>query len=752
MAEDVLDSRPHARSLAMREYTEKAYLDYSMYVINDRALPFIGDGLKPVQRRIVYTMSSLGITNQAKFVKSARTIGEVIGKYHPHGEAACYESMVLMAQPFSFRYPLVEGHGNWGAADDPKSFAAMRYTESRLSKWAPLLLDEINQGTVEVVQNYDGTITEPRYLPSQVPLLLLNGSIGIAVGMATDVLPHNLAEVVDACIQLLKKPSSTVEELLETIQGPDLPTGALIPSTKEELLSAYESGRGVLRCRAKYEVEENGNIVITEMPYQSSPANCLRQIAAQITAKRMRFLTDLRDESDYENPTRLVLVPSSKRVDVDRLMQHLFATTDLERPMKFNLNVIGLDLKPRTMNLKQLLREWLDFRRNCVTRRIEFRIKAIEKRLHTIEGFLIAFNNLQRTIEIVRESETPEADLIQEFDLSPEQAHAVLELRLRQLARLQENALRAEKDNLTKEMTGLAQILNSKRRMNTLITKELQSVRDKYADPRRTVLAAAPESKAFAEDELLSTEPVTVTLSEMGWVRAARGHEIDPTTLTYRGDDSYLTSVRTKTNASCIFFDSTGRAFNSTVRDLPSARGQGEPLTSRFELPQKASFIGMVSSDSKEILISSDEGVGFRVSTESLLAIKKSGRQVVNLRPNRELLVPQVVDDEVLYACVTSSGYLLVAQLDELPLRNSGIGVKLINIPAAKLKAGAERLTHVVTLTENDTLKVTAGKRPLSIRPRDLLKYKGKRSNRGMLLSRGYRNVSTLEVIKPASR
>lgn len=748
MSNDVLDPRPLMPSLAIREYTEKAYLDYSMYVINDRALPFIGDGLKPVQRRIVYTMASLGITNQAKFVKSARTIGEVIGKYHPHGEDACYESMVLMSQSFSFRYPLVEGQGNWGAPDEPKSFAAMRYTESRLSKWAPLLLDELNQGTVELVQNYDGTITEPRYLPAQVPLLLLNGSVGIAVGMATDVLPHNLSEVVEACLQLLKKRSTTTEELLDCIAGPDLPTGAQISCSKQELMDIYNTGRGVIRCRAKYEVEKGGDIVITELPYQSSPANCLRQIASQMTAKKLPFLTDIRDESDYENPTRLVLVPRSNRVDTERLMQHLFATTDLERSLKFNLNVIGLDLKPRTMSLREVLLEWLEFRRQCVTRRIEHRVEAIKRRLHTIDGFLIAFSNLDAVIEIVRESENPEADLMDRFQLSQEQAHAILELRLRQLARLQEEALKAERDELTQEMQGLLAILSSKQRMNTLIGKELKAVQERFSDARRTEVTDAKEAKAFDEDDLLVTEPVTVILSEKGWVRSARGHEIDPISLPYREGDSYLTSIRTKTNATSIFFDKTGRAFAGQVRDLPSARGQGEPLTSRFELPQKARFTGMTTGDPGEILVATTEGVGFRVPKESLLSTKKSGKQVVRVRPDWELLPPHEITDETLYACITDTGHLLLSRIASLPRQNSGTGVKIISIPNAKLKSLAEQLQYTAVMSEVDTLKITAGKRTFFIKSSNLNAYTGERTRRGALLPQGFRNVTELTVVK----
>lgn len=748
MSNDVLDPRPLLPTLTMREYTEKAYLDYSMYVINDRALPFVGDGLKPVQRRIVYTMASLGITNQSKFVKSARTIGEVIGKYHPHGEDACYESMVLMSQWFSFRYPLVEGQGNWGAPDDPKSFAAMRYTESRLSKWAPLLLDELNQGTVELVQNYDGTITEPRYLPAQVPLLLLNGSIGIAVGMATDVLPHNLTEVVEACIQLLKKRSMTTEEILECVSGPDLPTGAQISCSKQELVDIYDTGRGVVRCRARYEVEKNGDIVITELPYQSSPANCLRQIASQMTAKKLPFLTDIRDESDYENPTRLVLVPRSKRVDVDRLMHHLFATTDLERSLKFNLNVIGLDLKPRTMSLKELLLEWLEFRRQCVTRRIEHRVGAIKKRLHTIDGFLIAFNNLDAIIEIVRESESPEEDLIKRFRLTEDQAHAILELRLRQLARLQEEALKRERGELAEELEDLQAILGSKRRMNTLIGRELKAVQEKFGDDRRTEIVAATESKAFDEEELLVTEPVTVILSEKGWVRSARGHDIDPLSLPYREGDSYFASLRTKTNATSIFFDTTGRAFAGPVRDLPSARGQGEPLTSRFELPQKARFVGLVTGDSGEILVTTTEGVGFRVPKDSLLSTKKSGKQVVRVRENWELLPPHEITDETLYACITDAGHLLLCRIAGLPRQNSGTGVKMISIPNAKLRSREEQLQYTAVMSELDTLKINAGRRTFFIKSSNLQAFIGERTRRGLLLPQGFRKVTELTVVK----
>ena len=746
MASNVIDfPKP---SLAMREYTEKAYMDYSMYVINDRALPFIGDGLKPVQRRIVYTMSTLGITNQSKPVKSARTIGEVIAKYHPHGEQACYESMVLMAQWFSFRYPLIDGQGNWGAPDDPKSFAAMRYTECRLSKWAPLLLNELNQGTVELVKNYDGNFNEPRYLPAQVPLLLLNGSIGIAVGMATDVLPHNLDEVVEACVQLLKKRSLSTEELLEFIQGPDLPTGAQIPCSKDELRQLYESGRGTVRCRAKYQIEK-GDIVVTELPYQSSPANCLRQIASQMTAKKLPHLVDIRDESDYEHPTRLVLVPRSNRVDKDRLMQHLFATTDLERSLKFNLNVIGIDLKPRTMSLREMLLEWLEFRRTCVTKRLEFRVAAIDKRLHTIEGFLIAFNHLDEVIQIVRESDDPDGELIRRFGLSEEQAHAILELRLRQLARLQEEALRQERDELLAERDELQAILNSKQRMSTLIRNELREVQKKYSDDRRTEITASAESQAFDEDDLFDDEPVTVILSDKGWVRSAKGHEIDPSTMPYREGDQYLTSLKTKSKTTCLFFDNVGRVYSAAVRELPSARGQGEPLTSRFEQPQKAPFIGLAPVSDNEILLATTEGVGFKAPMPKLQTAQKSGKQVVRLSEGRDLLLPRVITDETHYACITSEGRMLISRLDSLPSQTSGKGVKIIGIPLAKLRSGQEQLLFVAVFSENDSLNVEAGRRTFLVRPNNLETYMGERTHRGIALPKGFRNVTGVSVIQP---
>lgn len=733
-------------TLPLRTYTERAYLDYSMYVINDRALPHVADGLKPVQRRIIYAMSELRLAATAKFAKSARTVGDVIGKFHPHGDSACYESMVLMAQPFSFRYPLIEGQGNWGAPDDPKSFAAMRYTECRLSQFAELLLSEVGQGTVDFSANFDGSIDEPVLLPARVPFVLLNGAAGIAVGMATDIPPHNLREVIEACIHLLDHPRATTRELLEHIGGPDFPTRAMITTPQEELAEAYESGRGSVRVRARYVIEA-GDIVVTELPYQTSPAKVLEQIAGQIQARKLPMLVDLRDESDHENPTRLVLVPRSNRVDTERLMSHLFATTDLERSYRMNFNVITLDQRPRTLGLKELLAEWLTFRTDTVHRRLQFRLDEIEARLHILDGLLIAHANIDEVIRIIREEDAPKQKLMERFDLTDIQANAILDLRLRQLAKLEEARLTEERQGLRDEADDLRKTLGSKARMKTLIKKELRQDAETYGDDRRTMLGEVSEARAYAEEDLLSTEPLTVILSDKGWVRAAKGHDVNPTELSYRGDDAFAQATRCRSNEQCIFLDSTGRAYFIAPHTLPSARGQGEPLTGRLNPPEGARFVGVVSgTEERTVLLASSSGHGFVTKLGNLTSKNRAGKAALNVMTDFSALPPVAVQEEHQIAAVTNLGHLLVFALSDLPELARGKGNKVIHIPAKDLKAGAEWVQSVAVLGDKDELIVHAGSQYLRLKPKDLEAFRGERARRGKLLPRGFRKADRLEV------
>ena len=730
----------------LRTYTERAYLDYSMYVINDRALPHVGDGLKPVQRRIVYAMSELGLTATAKHVKSARAVGDVLGKFHPHGESACYEAMVHLAQPFSTRYPLVDGQGNWGAPDDPKSFAAMRYTEARLGAVAELLLGELGQGTVDYVPNFDGVLTEPELLPARLPMVLLNGSTGIAVGMATDVPPHNLREVADACIRLIEAPSTTTAELMETVRGPDFPTDAVITTEPDEIRTAYETGRGSVRARARY-VRENGDVVITGLPYQVSPSKVLEQIAAQMQAKKLPMLTDLRDESDHENPTRLVLTPRSNRVDIERLMSHLFATTDLERNHRLNFNVIGLDRRPKVLDLKGLLAEWLKYRMETVRRRLAFRLERIRRRLHVVEGLLVAHLNIDEVIRIIREEDDAKPKLMARFELSDEQATAILDLRLRQLARLEETKLDEEKRELLAEAADLERTLASKPRMRTLIKKEIKADAAKYGDARRTELASVAEARAYSEADLVSAEPVTVVLSEKGWVRAAKGHDINPGDLSYRTGDGFLAAARGKTSDTCVFFDSTGRAYFVPPHTLPTARGQGEPLSGRLKTPEGARFVGLaMGAATLRLLVASSAGYGFLTTLGETVSKTRSGKLVLNVPQGATALSPVAFAEASHVAAVTSAGRLLAFPIADVPLLARGKGQKLINIPPKIFKAGEERVVGVAALGERNRLVVRAGGRHTTVRFRDLTNYLGSRAQRGTLLPRGLQRVDSIAI------
>ena len=734
------------RSLA--DFTEQAYLNYSMYVIMDRALPHIGDGLKPVQRRIVYAMSELGLDADSKHKKSARTVGDVLGKFHPHGDSACYEAMVLMAQPFSYRYTLVDGQGNWGAPDDPKSFAAMRYTEARLSRYSELLLSELGQGTVDWVPNFDGTLDEPATLPARLPNLLLNGTTGIAVGMATDVPPHNLREVATACIRLLDEPGATVEQLCEHVQGPDYPTEAEIITPRADLLKIYESGRGSVRMRAVYRVED-GDIVVTALPYQVSGAKVLEQIAAQMQAKKLPMVADLRDESDHEHPCRIVIIPRSNRVDADELMQHLFATTELESSYRVNTNVIGLDGKPSVKDLRTLLTEWLVFRVGTVRRRLQFRLDKVEKRLHLLDGLLVAFLNLDEVIHIIRTEDHPKQVLMARFALSEDQADYILDTRLRQLARLEEMKIRGEQDELAKERDKLQSLLGSEAKLKKLVRAEILADAEKYGDERRSPIVARAEAKALSENELLPTEPVTVVLSEKGWVRCAKGHDIDATGLSYKAGDGFKAAAPGRSNQYAVFIDNTGRSYSLAAHSLPSARGQGEPLTGRLMPPPGASFeCLLLPEDDALYVIASDAGYGFVVKGEDLQAKNKAGKALLSLPAGALVVAPKPLanrEDDWL-AAVTTEGRLLVFPVRDLPQLGKGKGNKIIGIPGERVASREEFLSSLAVLPTGATLVLQAGKRTLSLKPDDLEHYKGERGRRGNKLPRGFQRVDGLLV------
>ncbi len=733
--------------IPLREYAEKAYLDYSMYVVLDRALPFIGDGLKPVQRRIVYAMSELGLNAAAKPKKSARTIGDVIGKFHPHGDSACYGALVLMAQPFSYRYPLIEGQGNFGSTDDPGSFAAMRYTESKLTPIAEVLLGELEHGTVDWTPNFDGTLEEPSWLPARLPHLFLNGTMGIAVGMATDIPPHNLNEIVSACVRLLDDPEATVKDLCEHVRGPDYPTTAEIITPARDLQTMYETGNGSVRARATF-VKENGNIVITAMPYQVSPSKIMEQIATQMRAKKLPWLEDLRDESDHENPIRLVLIPRSNRVDVEALMGHLFATTDLEKSFRVNMNIIGLDGRPQVKNLKQFLSEWLSFRINTVRKRLKHRLEKVERRLHLLDGLLTAFLNLDEVIRIIRTEDEPKAVLMKRFKLSEEQTDYILDTKLKQLARLEEMKIRGEQDELAKERDKIQGILASNAKLKKQVKDELLADAKKFGDARRSPLIQREAAQAISESELVASEPVTVVLSAKGWIRAAKGHEVDASTLSYRDGDALLQAVRGRSTQNVGFLDSTGRAYAALAHSLPSARGNGEPLTGRFSPPPGATFVGaaMADNDTRFILASSF-GYGFVTRFENFISRNKAGKALINADDAADILQPVVVTDAKTdwVVSITSAGHLLAFPLSELPELDKGKGNKLIQIPPAKLKSGEEKVTAIACVRQGGELTLYCGARKLTLSWRDLQAYEGARASRGHSLPRGFQRVDSVE-------
>ncbi|MDB9865894.1 DNA topoisomerase IV subunit A [Candidatus Thioglobus sp.] len=732
------------------EYSERAYLDYSMYVILDRALPFIGDGLKPVQRRIIYAMSELGLKSTAKFKKSARTVGDVLGKFHPHGDSACYEAMVLMAQPFSYRYPFIDGQGNWGAPDDPKSFAAMRYTESKLSPYADLLLAEINKGTVSWTDNFDGTIQEPLQLPAQVPNLLLNGTSGIAVGMATDVPPHNLLEVIAACIQLLEKPSTDLDELMQIIPAPDYPTDAYIVSSKEDLRQMYETGNGSVKMRAGY-IKEDGEIVIESLPYQTSGAKVITQIAAQMRNKKLPLVEDLRDESDHENPTRLVIVPRSNRVDCEQLMLHLFATTDLEKNYRVNMNVIGLNGKPQVKPLIPLLKEWLEFRMQVVINRLQSRLDKILDRLHILDGLLIAYLNIDEVIAIIRREEKPKPVLIEQFKISEIQAEAILELKLRHLAKLEEVKIKSEADELGKERKSIELLLSSETRLKTYIKKELRVILEEFGDKRRCqIISDVSSAQAFNDQDMIPAENVTVVLSEKGWVKAAKGHEIDSSSLNYKSGDTYLKDAKGRSNQMAFFIDSTGRSYSILANSLPSARGQGEPLTGKLTPPLGAEFIDVVmGKDEQAVILSSDAGYGFVSTLGNLNSKTKSGKHLITLskqaRANRVAMVEDV--DNHYVAVATNRARLLIFPISELPLLSKGKGNKLIQIANKDFIDREEFVIGVCAIKDNQKLRVQYGKKHKKYSFEELVNFVSHRARKGLILPGVFKKVDSIEAV-----
>jgi topoisomerase-4 subunit A len=731
---------------ALKTFTEKAYLDYSMYVILDRALPALGDGLKPVQRRITYAMSELALAAISKYKKSARTVGDVIGKYHPHGDGACYEAMVLMAQPFAYRYPIVDGQGNWGSQDDPKSFAAMRYTEAKLSRYAEVLLAELAHGTVDWLPNFDGTLEEPAFLPARLPNLLLNGTSGIAVGMATDIPPHNLKEVAAACIHLLEEPDATTRALMKHVKGPDLPTGAEIISPRADLLEFYDKGVGSFKARATYELED-GNIVVTAFPFQVSGARVQEQVAEQMRAKKLPMIEDVRDESDFEHPTRLVLVPRSNRVDTTEVMNHLFATTDLERSYRVNLNIIGLDGRPRVMGLKAILAEWLEFRLRTVTRRLQHRLDRVSRRLHILAGLLVVFLNLDEVIRIIRSEEEPKPVLMKRFKLSEEQVEAILETKLRHLAKLEEMKIREEQKALNKESEELQALLKSKAKLRKLVADEIRADAEKFGDERRTKIVEREAAQAIDATSLIANEPTTVVLSTGGWVRAAKGHEIDPATLSYKSGDAFLSVARGRSLQNAIFIDSTGRTYALPAHSLPSARGQGEPLSGRLNPPDGAKFAGVMLGEPEDLwLLSTDAGYGFTVRFKELITDRRAGKTVLTVPENSHVLAPaSVAAGEGLVCVVSSSGKMLAFAVSEVPEMPRGKGVKLYDISSKKAAAREEFLTAITVVPPQGELIIHCAEKRKSLGWNELQEYRGARAQRGEVLTRGWRQVDRLE-------
>jgi len=733
------------QSISLKKYAEESYLNYAMYVILDRALPNIGDGLKPVQRRILYAMSELGLNAGAKYKKSARTVGDVIGKFHPHGDSAAYEAMVLMAQNFSFRYPLVDGQGNWGSQDDPKSFAAMRYTESKLTKFANLLLEELKFGTVDWQPNFDGSLLEPIIFPAKVPSILLNGTSGIAVGMATDIPSHNLNEVIDATVHMLENPSADLAAILKHIKGPDFSNGAKLIISNEELNEIYTTGKGGYKIQAKWTKEEN-QIIINALPYQASGAKILEQIADQMQNKKIPMVVDLTDEGDHEEPIRLAITMKSNRVNPDDLMNHLFASTDLQKTYRANMNLISLKGSPKVFSLVELIKEWLTFRKNTVTRKLEHRLDQVNDRLHIVEGLLIVYLDLDKVIKIIRESDEPKPEIIKYFKISEIQANAILEIKLRQLAKLEQIKLEEEKSTLVGEQKEIEKILGSSSRLKTLIKKELLEIKAEYGDDRNSPIEASSDAKVFSEEETLVTEPITVILSSAGWIRSAKGHEIDPISLNYRGDDSLQDFCRGRNNQNAVFLDSQGKAYSIPGHTLPSARGLGDPITGRISADSGVEFMStVIGNDEDKFMISNSAGYGFISEFKNMVSSKKSGKAFMKPPQGSKILKALKVEDRHNFiVAVSNIGRLLIFSLSELPILPKGKGNKIINVPKAKFESGEEFVSAVALLADTSSLRIESGKRFLTLKIKDLENYISSRAKRGNMLPQGYRKVDSM--------
>ena len=742
-------SKERIETIKLKDYAEDSYLNYSMYVILDRALPNIGDGMKPVQRRILYAMSELGLNAGAKFKKSARTVGDVIGKFHPHGDSAAYEAMVLMAQSFSFRYPLVDGQGNWGTQDDPKSFAAMRYTESRLTAFANLLLDELKLGTVAWQPNFDGSLLEPTILPSKVPNILLNGTTGIAVGMATDIPSHNISEVIDACCHILENPKSTTKELMKHVKGPDFTNKSKIIASKEELFEIYDTGRGAFKMQANW-TKEGNDIIVNALPHQASGSKILEQIADQMAKKKIPMIVDLRDEGDHKEPIRLVISLKSNRVDAEEVMSHLFATTDLQKNYRANINLIDRSGSPRVFSLKELVSEWLKFRLDTTLKKLKHRLDLVNDRIHILEGLLIVYIELDTVIKIIRQSENPKKDLIKAFKISEPQANAILEIKLRQLARLEQIKLETERKDLLDEKQDLDKIVSSKARLKTYVKRELKQIKDEFGDERYSEIIEYSESKAFSQEEILSAEPVTVVLSQAGWIRSAKGHDINPETLAFRGEDALKHFANGRNNQMANFFDSTGKVFSIAAHTLPSARGMGEPITGRISAESGVSFQGVIiGTDDQSFVISNTSGYGFISEIRNIVSTKKTGKNFIKIPHEAGLIPPILIKDHHTHlASISSLGRMLVFEINELPNLAKGKGNKIMNIPKPKFLAGEESMSHICLVGKTSSLQIHSGKRHMNLKLKDCENYISSRAKRGLMLPQGYRKVDkVIEII-----
>ncbi len=732
-------------SISLKKYAEESYLNYAMYVILDRALPNIGDGLKPVQRRILYAMSELGLDAGSKYKKSARTVGDVIGKFHPHGDGAAYEAMVLMAQNFSFKYPLVDGQGNWGSQDDPKSFAAMRYTESKLTKFANLLISELKSGTVDWQPNFDGSLLEPVIFPSKLPSILLNGTSGIAVGMATDIPSHNINEVIDATVFLLENPKSGLGDLLKIIKGPDFSNNAPIVVSNEELEEIYSSGRGGFKAQAQWAQEKN-QIIINALPYQASGSKILEQIADQMMKKKIPMIVDLSDEGDHKEPVRLVITLKSNRVNAEDVMNHLFASTDLQKSYRVNMNLISLNGGPKVFSLVELIKEWLVFRKDTVIRKLEHRLDQVNDRLHILEGLLIVYLDLDKVIKIIRESDEPKKDIIKAFKLSEIQANAILEIRLRQLAKLEQAKLEQERDVLVTEQSEIEKVLKSKTRLKTLIKNELIEIKEDFGEERKSPIKENTAAKVFSEEETIVTEPITIVLSAAGWIRSAKGHDIDPSSLSYRGEDSLQDFSRGKSNQIAVFLDSNGKAYSLPSHSLPSARGMGDPISGRVSADSGIKFIStLIGNDEDKYMIMNTAGYGYISEFKNMVSNKKSGRAFMKIPNDAELLrAIHVREDHLYIAAVSNIGRLLIFKIDELPVLGKGKGNKIINIPTAKFVAKEELMSHAQLISPTSSLRIESGKRFLTLKLKDLENYISSRAKRGNMLPQGYRKVDNM--------